>query len=64
MAVKKKKFGEMMERLEELADMVENSETSIEDTVKCLKEASELSMKLRDKLNEVEEEIEQLLADN
>lgn len=58
MAKKKKTFEESLTRLEDIIDIIENSETSLDSSVKLYKEGIELSAFCMESLNQAEKEVE------
>lgn len=54
---KKKTFEEALNRLEEIVNEMENSETGLEQSVKLYKEGVELSVQCSEKLNAIEQEV-------
>lgn len=63
MAKKKQSFEESIKRLENIIEKMENSDTTLEDSLKLYKEGIELSSICSDTLNEIEKEVT-LLSQN
>ncbi len=57
---RKKSFEEALTRLEEIAELMENSETGLENSVKLYKEGVELSLYCSDILNKAEQQVTEL----
>lgn len=57
MAAKKKNFEESLRRLEEIVNIMENSDADLDSTVKLYKEGVDLSLFCADKLKTAEQEI-------
>ena len=63
MANKKKTFEEALTRLEEIVDLLENQEVSLENSVDLYKEGMELSLFCQKKLDLAEKEVTMLQKD-
>lgn len=57
MAKKKIVFEEAMKRLEEIVNILENQEVSLDKSIELYKEGIELSAQCREKLEAVEKEV-------
>lgn len=57
---KKKSFEEALNRLEEIAEQMEDSETGLESSVKLYKEGVELSVYCSEILNKAEQQVMEL----
>lgn len=57
---RKKTFEEALTRLEEIAELMENSETGLENSVKLYKEGVELSVYCSEILNKAEQQVTEL----
>lgn len=57
---KKKSFEEALTRLEEIAELMENNETGLENSVKLYKEGVELSVFCSEILNKAEQQVTEL----
>lgn len=57
---KKKSFEEALTRLEEIAELMENNETGLENSVKLYKEGVELSVYCSEILNKAEQQVTEL----
>lgn len=57
---KKKTFEEALNRLEEIAETMENDETGLDESVKLYKEGVELAAYCAEKLNSAEQQVSQL----
>ena len=57
---RKKTFEEALTRLEEIADLMENSEIGLENSVKLYKEGVELSVYCSEILNKAEQQVMEL----
>lgn len=57
---KKKSFEEALNRLEEIAEQMENNETGLEASVKLYKEGVELSVYCSEILNKAEQQVTEL----
>lgn len=57
---RKKTFEEALARLEEIADLMENGETGLENSVKLYKEGVELSVYCSEILNKAEQQVMEL----
>ena len=57
MGAKKKNFEESLRRLEEIVNIMENSDADLDSTVKLYKEGVDLSLFCADKLKAAEQEI-------
>lgn len=60
MTAKKQSFEEALERLEEIAEKMENEETGLEESVKLYKEGVRLSAVCAEKLGKARQEVEEL----
>ncbi len=57
---RKKSFEEALTRLEEIAELMENNETGLENSVKLYKEGVELSLYCSEVLNKAEQQVTEL----
>lgn len=57
---KKKSFEEALNRLEEIAEQMEDNETGLENSVKLYKEGVELSVYCSEILNKAEQQVMEL----
>lgn len=57
---RKKSFEEALNRLEEIAEQMENNETGLENSVKLYKEGVELSVYCSEILNKAEQQVMEL----
>ncbi len=57
MAAKKKNFEDSLRRLEEIAELMENNDIDLEQSVKLYKEGVDISVFCAGKLKEAEQEI-------
>ncbi|MBR6400100.1 MAG: exodeoxyribonuclease VII small subunit [Firmicutes bacterium] len=58
--MKKQSFEQALERLEEIAQAMENDDTGLEESVKLYKEGVELSAFCAEKLNKAHQEVTEL----
>lgn len=57
---RKKSFEEALNRLEEIAELMENNETGLENSIKLYKEGVELSIYCSEILNKAEQQVTEL----
>lgn len=57
MAKKKQTIEQALERLEEIVELMENEETTLQEAVKLYKEGNELSVFCSENLIKIEEEV-------
>ena len=60
MAKKKKSYEEAAARLEEIVEMLENNNVSLEESINLYKEGMELSLICREKLDTAQKEVMEL----
>lgn len=60
MAAKKQNFEEALARLEEIAELMESGELSLDDSVKLYKEGVKLSAFCAEKLTKAQQEVAEL----
>ena len=61
--MKKMTFEQAIKRLEEIVDLLENNETSLDDSVELFQEGVQLSQHCSKKLGNVENKVSKILID-